>query len=831
MSIINSEDLLFSIPVHEKQDIINNQIENILNHNPNAKIVLHVNKSFKDFNEKLTVYENVFINSRRFNYTFGKGLLWIHINNFLEMVENGVHFKYFIILSSNEMFIKPGLISYINQYKNGLQIVEYNKNNKWHNFQKNLEHDVEMKELLNTVGLTTFYGGQTEGQFYEHSIFQKIADIYIQIFGTNEIHSYETEEVISQTIFKSLALKMELTYGLPITLQNYCNKIDFTKDFINKLINDSNFIIPDKYIKSTLKSPHVGENNKSIFSVKRVDRSFNDIRIYLSKKGFIIDYDNMIIGANYYSNNSILRLVDHDINDYDINDCGLGHLWFRKNNIGKYHSFGYYVNIYGNSFIGIIKFKIKFNKKIMLNGLNRLNGLNDLDNKIGLKINYPYEIFYNTFLKNKDVNIWYDIQIDHNIYMNQIDKIDKNESKLSIKSDLLTFIFDDYEKELDLEIKEFQFIKKSIVEYKKNNLKNMENKNIENKNIENIFIFLCDSIYANEYVYENIYNMIVKPLEKKYNIIFINHVFKKNISKNIQFFNPYQIIELDDIMNYSSEYMFNKSIYLLNYYLENNYINNYKFSLFFKTNYIFEQNIENMNIYMNKINISSIILPYLNKIITNSDDFILIPNKYLDKIYEILLNKKDDNALKYIYYYLKDEIPMNIIYELENEKYIKDIKNYVSNIGYLLNVNYCKNIYYYNDFTKFVKTDDHEYYFYKKITYEPKPFLWFGHFLYLNEFKDKLNNGLNDEYFIKVMFDIKLLKNIVHNEDKEYGIKTHNPIKYYSDWLYELNGVIDEYKSVEILINIDKIDQYVIFYFDNYLDEIEFYIKNIKILL
>ena len=54
MSYINldnkfdSESLLFSIPVHEKHDIINNQIENILNNNPRCKIIIHANKSFYD---------------------------------------------------------------------------------------------------------------------------------------------------------------------------------------------------------------------------------------------------------------------------------------------------------------------------------------------------------------------------------------------------------------------------------------------------------------------------------------------------------------------------------------------------------------------------------------------------------------------------------------------------------------------------------------------------------------------------------------------------------------------------------------------------------------
>ena len=42
----NSSDLLFSIPVHEKQDIVNNTVENIFHFNPNSKIILHINLSW-----------------------------------------------------------------------------------------------------------------------------------------------------------------------------------------------------------------------------------------------------------------------------------------------------------------------------------------------------------------------------------------------------------------------------------------------------------------------------------------------------------------------------------------------------------------------------------------------------------------------------------------------------------------------------------------------------------------------------------------------------------------------------------------------------------------
>jgi hypothetical protein len=152
-SIYNSSKLLFSIPIHENQDIINNQIENILNFNPNSKIILHVNKHFNKFNDSLTNYQNVYINSNRFTYEYGTGLLWIHINNFLEAIKLNIFFEYFIIISSNEMFIKYGLNSYIDKNKNGTQMVKFDHNNDWHNFHKNIENQNDIIKLLKDIDL------------------------------------------------------------------------------------------------------------------------------------------------------------------------------------------------------------------------------------------------------------------------------------------------------------------------------------------------------------------------------------------------------------------------------------------------------------------------------------------------------------------------------------------------------------------------------------------------------------------------------------------------------------------------------------------------------
>ena len=137
-----SKNILFSIPVHENQDDIHNHIENIMNLNPNAKIILHINKSFTDFShEKIKFYDNVYVNKRSFKYIHGKGLLWIHINNFLEAIELKLDFDFFSFLSSNEMFIKEGLIDYIETHENGTQAVPYDENHTWHNFHNiNIYH-------------------------------------------------------------------------------------------------------------------------------------------------------------------------------------------------------------------------------------------------------------------------------------------------------------------------------------------------------------------------------------------------------------------------------------------------------------------------------------------------------------------------------------------------------------------------------------------------------------------------------------------------------------------------------------------------------------------
>jgi len=773
----NSSKLLFSIPVHEEQEIINNQIENILNYNPNSKIIIHINKNFKTFINNQTNYDNVYINSKKFNYKFGKGLLWIHINNFLEAVKLNIDFDYFIIISSNEMFIKNGLIHYIEKYKNGCQIIKFDINNDWHNFHKNIEKEDNIINLLNELKLDAIYGGQTEGQFYEKNIFQNIVNIYLKIFGNNEIHNFETEEIVIQTILKSF----NINYGLPITFQNYSNKIIIDEILINNIISN-NIIIPNNKIKGNLISPHANLDCTSIYSIKRIERKFNDTRNFISKKGFILNKDEYQLNTNYYSNNSNLIFIQEN------------HFMFIKkksNTIKNFNWFGYEIDE-GNHYIN-------FNIKI----LNKIN----YNEKIGLKIHYPFELIYNYFFDNLDVGIWTNINIPINI----------------IKNDRIIFIFDDYLEEIKLEIKDFTINK-------------LNEKKYHNK--ENIALFLYEKTNLSYYDYTlsftNINNMIINSLQNNYNIYIFISIFDTNKKNNIiNLYKQYDINIISKDNNIND--IFINNIENISKF-KNIYNINFKFSLFFQLDSLFNSNIDEINIYINKFNLHSYIVPYIDKHISNSYDFMLIPDKYIDKFYNLLINNKNNkNICNLIYYHLKDEINItNFNYILNNNYFsngntllitylsssqINDIKNCN---GYLFNEKHILNIYYSNKYSKFLKNNNEEFYFYKNKTYKTEPFMWCG--LELNDLEIIDFNSKN----IKINFSIKLLKSINYNYIN-FGIKTHEPVSYNYSWLKECE--LDTYRNIEMNINIYKKNQYIILCFDNYLDEVEFYIKNFKIII
>jgi hypothetical protein len=211
-----------------------------------------------------------------------------------------------------------------------------------------------------------------------------------------------------------------------------------------------------------------------------------------------------------------------------------------------------------------------------------------------------------------------------------------------------------------------------------------------------------------------------------------------------------------------------------------------------------------------------------------------IPSKYINKFFDILnKNKENINICNFIYHHLRNEIDdFNFIYDdnyTKNTrtpliKYLSDIDNNTiyNNDGYTFNKKYLYNVFYKNNFSKILKNENNEFYFYKKETFKEEYYQWIG--MYVDTF-DNLNK--NEKIDIIINFDIKLLTDI-NKSTINFGLKTHDPNIFYNDWLY--NCEIGIYKNIELNITINKINQYIILNFDNYYNKIDFYIKNFKIL-
>ena len=98
-----------SLPVHEQPEVIKNQIENINKYFTSPHIVLHVSLvgfALKDALRRITKdYSNVLINPAS-NPTEWGWMFHAHLSNYRWIRRIGVKFDYFLLESSNTLYIK-----------------------------------------------------------------------------------------------------------------------------------------------------------------------------------------------------------------------------------------------------------------------------------------------------------------------------------------------------------------------------------------------------------------------------------------------------------------------------------------------------------------------------------------------------------------------------------------------------------------------------------------------------------------------------------------------------------------------------------------------------
>ena len=311
--------LVVSIPVHEKPEVIKNQIENFKKYIKNTSIVLHVSKTFLEHHslDEIKNIPGVYINPEHLD-TKWANIIQTHISNYL-YIKNVLEFDYFILHASNDMYIRTGFDSYIMKYEAGFNIRKVlDTDSHWWPGNFAFE-DLQLKEIMNCCGQSMIIASQVESSFYKKELMDKIVEIIAPyINNLSEALVYPREEIYFSTVASSLVSwdrigdtttfsevhRFDRTLWRLRNITRYiyyhCGlKIFFSEKTYQKIEQKYNdWLFRSKFYKTT---PHI------------IKRLLCDDTKYLEKKQYLDDgsgcfklYGNMI-----YS----VKRVNRDIND------------------------------------------------------------------------------------------------------------------------------------------------------------------------------------------------------------------------------------------------------------------------------------------------------------------------------------------------------------------------------------------------------------------------------------------------------------------------------------------------------------------------------------
>lgn len=177
-----SVKLLFSIPVHEKPEVIKNQIDNFLFFNPNCVIVIHLSKQMScDDVENLKYLikdlNSVFVNPERFFSGWGDGsLIKIHLSNFEYAISSNIEFSHCCLHASNDMFVRRGLDLWVDGFDAGYDTINKGKNNPVYQQINHFSRDLSSRVLSKKYSIERVLGSQIEGSFYSRDLILKLLE-------------------------------------------------------------------------------------------------------------------------------------------------------------------------------------------------------------------------------------------------------------------------------------------------------------------------------------------------------------------------------------------------------------------------------------------------------------------------------------------------------------------------------------------------------------------------------------------------------------------------------------------------------------------------------
>ena len=303
--------IYISIPVHEKPEVVVNQMQNFARFLPEAKIVLHVSKGAKfSVNELEDVLKNANVSHALVNPTQVEtkwgSIIQAHLANVRYIIQQDDAEKV-IFHSSNDMLIMDGLSEYLKDKKNIFHLRKCTSDSLWWVARRALK-DNEISTFFNNE----IYASQIEGSMYES---QLLKNLLHEIDEKNLILDngifYPREEII----FSSFATKFSISSdGFPYI---YSQIHSFDRKFFSVINKSKIFFFGNHWVNRLFRT--ILSRALTILDKKNIDISLtNQIinREYPTKK-FVTLTDGISLTWTIYERGSLfgVKRVKRDLTD------------------------------------------------------------------------------------------------------------------------------------------------------------------------------------------------------------------------------------------------------------------------------------------------------------------------------------------------------------------------------------------------------------------------------------------------------------------------------------------------------------------------------------
>lgn len=309
-----------SLPVHEKFDVVANQLQNFKRYLPEAIIVLHLSsQAFFKIKEldgflKLNKIDNYLINPVQVKAQWGS-IIGAHLKNIEFILGLGDATKV-IFHASNDMMVKKGLSDYLKDKTFLFHQREIIKNSFW--WPANVAiNDLALTDWLAIYGNGALWGSQIEGSMYGIEFLKDfLHEMNIRPSVLESKLHYPREEIFFSSFAKALNIQSD---GLPYVfseVHRFDKKLWAYYAELPFLLNDKHFLT--KKLKKQVNDRLFDYGDYKI-SIKDIEAIRSGNANYLEDSQYMSDGNNLWQVHNIdnlFAVKRVPRLMTHQIRQY-----------------------------------------------------------------------------------------------------------------------------------------------------------------------------------------------------------------------------------------------------------------------------------------------------------------------------------------------------------------------------------------------------------------------------------------------------------------------------------------------------------------------------------